>query len=189
MMPWAIRLSPWMDEAVFSAAALLGSYLAGQFIKGVVCRRLAAVAKKTSWQWDEILIEGIRRGIPFWSLLLGVYLAFGFWPLPERLSNALTNLLFVLVALSATFLLAGIAAKLIVLYGSKVQQALPVTSLTQNVTRIIIIAIGLMMILNGLGISIAPILTALGVGGLAVALALQDTLSNLFAGFYITVSR
>jgi len=46
-----------------------------------------------------------------------------------------------------------------------------------------------LMLLNLLGISITPILTALGVGGLAVALALQDTLSNLFAGFYVAVAR
>ena len=45
-----------------------------------------------------------------------------------------------------------------------------------------------MILLNSLGVSITPILTALGVGGLAVALALQDTLSNLFAGFYISVA-
>jgi len=188
-MSWATQLPLWADEAVFSVVALLGSYLIGQFIKRVVCRRLATIAKKTSWQWDEILIEGIRRGISFWSLLLGVYLAFGFWQLPEHLSHALTSALFVLIALSATFLLAGIASKLIVLYGSTIQQAMPVTSLTQNIARIIIVAIGLLMILNGLGISIAPILTALGVGGLAVALALQDTLSNLFAGLHLLVDR
>jgi len=43
--------------------------------------------------------------------------------------------------------------------------------------------------LNVMGISIAPLLTALGVGGLAVALALQDTLANLFAGIHILVER
>ncbi|MDP3722917.1 MAG: mechanosensitive ion channel family protein [Candidatus Omnitrophota bacterium] len=188
-MSWATQLPPWVGDAIFSMVALLGSYLVGQFIKGVVCRKLAAVAKKTTWQWDEVVIEGIRTGIPFWSVLLGLYIAFGFWPLPDHLSHALTNILFVLVALSATLLFAGIAGKLIVLYGSTIQQALPVTSLTQHIIRIIIVTIGLLMILNGLGISIAPILTALGVGGLAVALALQDTLSNLFAGFYVTMSR
>ena len=51
------------------------------------------------------------------------------------------------------------------------------------------VILGLLVLLNLLGISITPILTALGVGGLAVALALQDTLSNLFAGFYVAVAR
>ena len=47
----------------------------------------------------------------------------------------------------------------------------------------------MLVILTGLGLQITPILTALGVGGLAVALALQDTLANLFAGFYLTVAK
>ena len=144
-MSWATQLPLWADDAVFSVVAVLGSYLIGQFIKRVVCRRLATMAKKTSWQWDQILIEGIRRGIPFWSLLLGLYIAFGFWHLPDHFSHALTNILFVLVALSVTFLLAGIASKLIVLYGSTIQQAMPVTSLTQNITRMGIAAIALML--------------------------------------------
>jgi small-conductance mechanosensitive channel len=66
---------------------------------------------------------------------------------------------------------------------------MPVTSLTQNIARIIIFGIGILIILNSLGISITPILATLGVGGLAVALALQDTLSNLFAGFHIIAAR
>jgi small-conductance mechanosensitive channel len=49
--------------------------------------------------------------------------------------------------------------------------------------------IGGLILLSILGISITPILTALGVGGLAVALALQDTLANLFAGFYVSIAR
>ncbi|MBI3088602.1 MAG: mechanosensitive ion channel family protein [Candidatus Omnitrophica bacterium] len=183
------QLPAWTREALLSCAALLGTYLAGQFVTRVVCRRLALLARKTPWQWDTVVVEGLRKGVPFWSLLLGISIAFGFWNLPSNLAATLTSALFVLVALSATFLAAGIAGKLIVLYGSKIQQALPVTSLTQNITRIIIVTIGLLMILNGLGISVAPILTALGVGGLAVALALQDTLSNFFAGFYVTMSR
>jgi len=48
--------------------------------------------------------------------------------------------------------------------------------------------LALLILLGALNISITPILTALGVGGLAVALALQDTLSNLFAGFYMAVA-
>jgi len=48
-----------------------------------------------------------------------------------------------------------------------------------------VVILGLLVLLTQLGFQIAPLLTALGVGGLAVALALQDTLSNLFAGFYM----
>jgi small-conductance mechanosensitive channel len=53
------------------------------------------------------------------------------------------------------------------------------------VTKIILIAVGGMIFLDNLGISLTPLVTTLGVGSLAVAIALQDTLGNFFAGLYI----
>jgi small-conductance mechanosensitive channel len=58
-----------------------------------------------------------------------------------------------------------------------------------NLTRLIILLIGFLIMLNTMGVSITPMLTALGVGGLAVGLALQDTLSNFFAGIQLTIMR
>lgn len=67
--------------------------------------------------------------------------------------------------------------------------ALPATSIFVNITRVLVVFVGAAFVLNVLGISITPIITALGVGGLAVALALQDTLGNLFAGLQIVASK
>lgn len=66
---------------------------------------------------------------------------------------------------------------------------MPKTSLLTNVVNIFIYAIGVLVLLQSYDISITPILTALGVGGMAVALALQDTLANIFAGIYLILSR
>jgi small-conductance mechanosensitive channel len=63
------------------------------------------------------------------------------------------------------------------------------TSIILNIVRAIIFVIGIMLVLQVFGISITPMLTALGVGGLAVALALQDTLSNLFSGIQIVATK
>jgi small-conductance mechanosensitive channel len=63
-----------------------------------------------------------------------------------------------------------------------------VSGLTQNVVRLVIVTFGLLVVLNGLGVEIRPMLAALGVGGLAVALALQEPLSNLFAGLFVTMA-
>jgi len=59
--------------------------------------------------------------------------------------------------------------------------------LSRTLTRLFVFGIGLLILLRFWGISITPILTALGVGGLAVALALQDTLGNIFAGVHLLV--
>ncbi len=66
---------------------------------------------------------------------------------------------------------------------------LPATSLVENVVRGVVYLVGALVVLQTLDISVTPVLTALGVGGLAVALALQDTLSNLFAGIQIIATR
>jgi small-conductance mechanosensitive channel len=65
----------------------------------------------------------------------------------------------------------------------------PTISLFGNIIKLGVYILGILVILQSLGISITPVLTALGVGGLAVALALQETLSNLFAGLQIIAAR
>ena len=64
-----------------------------------------------------------------------------------------------------------------------------ITGLGQSVTRGAVYIVGALMLLTALGVQITPLLTALGVGGLAVALALQDTLSNLFAGAHLLADK
>jgi small-conductance mechanosensitive channel len=65
----------------------------------------------------------------------------------------------------------------------------PATGLAYGIIYGSIMIIGSLISLTVIGISIAPLITALGVGGLAVALALQDTMSNLFAGIHILVEK
>jgi small-conductance mechanosensitive channel len=181
-------LPAWVWQGTLSILVLAVTYLAGLLFKWAVCRRLIALAARTQGEWDDVFVNELARRVPLWSVLLGIYLAAGFWTLPPNINNALTKTLFVLVAVSFTFFAAAVVTKLIVLYGATFQQALPITSLTQNIARGIVITMGMLIVLNGLGLSITPMLTALGVGGLAVALALQDTLSNLFAGVYVTIA-
>ena len=90
--------------------------------------------------------------------------------------------------LSLTLMASRLAGNVIRFYGARVPGAMPVTTLTQNLAQLIVVILGSLVLLHQLGILITPILTAFGVGGLAVALALQDTLSNLFAGVYVSMA-
>ena len=96
--------------------------------------------------------------------------------------------LLVLWIFSITLMGMRIARDLVRFLGGQIPGALPVTTLTQNLAQLAVFILGILLILSAVGARITPILTALGVGGLAVALALQDTLSNLFAGFYVAVA-
>ena len=67
--------------------------------------------------------------------------------------------------------------------------SLGVRTLLHQIVRVIVYALAALMSLQHFGISVTPILASLGVGSIAVALALQDTLGNLFSGFYILIDQ
>jgi small-conductance mechanosensitive channel len=130
----------------------------------------------------------VRKRLPWWALLIGAWLAVGYWPLTPQAHLLAVRTIFVLGALSVTFALAAMASQSVDAYGSYIAPALPVSSLTRNLAWAIVAILGLLVVLNGLGLSITPMLTALGVGGLAVALALQEPLANFFAGLFLTLA-
>ena len=94
----------------------------------------------------------------------------------------------VLLIFSVTLSLANITVGLLEMFAEN-NDAFPSTTMISNLVRIVIITVGALVVFQTLGISITPVLTALGVGGLAISLALKDTLSDLFAGLHILLSR
>ena len=110
-------------------------------------------------------------------------------PLTRAVQHTINQVLTVLLIFVATLSVARVVTGLV----RTVTQSRPgvagSATIFVNITRILVLAIGFLVVLQTLGISIAPLLTALGVGGLAVALALQDTLANLFAGIHILASK
>jgi small-conductance mechanosensitive channel len=90
--------------------------------------------------------------------------------------------------LCVTVVVARVLAALVGQYAARTD-GLAATSILSNVVKAIVYILGLLVLFQTMGVSIAPVLGALGVGGLAVALALQDTLGNVFAGIHIIISR
>jgi small-conductance mechanosensitive channel len=170
-------------------AVLLLVLVFGFVLRNFLFKRLTHWAQNTKHNLDDIVISAIKGPFIIWFLMLGIYIALQFPKLPENTVHIAGKALLVLGLFSATLVLANISSSIISVYSGKWEAALPGTSLMKTISRIVIFGIGIMIILNALGISITPILATLGVGGLAVALALQDTLSNLFAGFHIVTNR
>lgn len=161
---------------------------AGLLVKRLLFGALRAWIARARSQAGLLAMQAVERPFMIWVLILGIHLAAQFSALAPRPTFWAGRILLVLWILSFTMVATRLAGDLVRYYGSGVQGILPVTTLTQNLAQIAVVFLGLMVLLNQFGIPITPILTALGVGGLAVALALQDTLSNLFAGFYIAVA-
>jgi small-conductance mechanosensitive channel len=162
---------------------------AGRVAKGVVFKILRRWVAHSKSNVAIIIMRALDGPFMIWALILGVHLASQSSELPPRWMSRIAEGLLILWIISLAIMASRLAGNIIRFYGSGIPGALPVTTLTQNLAQLGVVILALMVLLNLLGIPIAPILTALGVGGLAVALALQDTLSNLFAGFYVAIAR
>jgi len=178
LMKWAVPVS-----------LVVGGFLVGIVIEWIVLGRLKRLLKKTNWGGLEVIIRSLK-GIP--TVLLGVGgvdAALNYMEVSRKLLTVIQRSLLAVVILAVTFVIARLVTGFLNLYNTRYKQAEGVSiSLFENIVKLIIFLIGVMIVLQTLGISITPLLTALGIGGLAVALALQDTLSNFFAGLVIIIS-
>lgn len=183
---WIDRLN--MEHWWIPAALAAGGLLIGLVLERFVVKRLKAAAARTSWEGDEIILKGVHGMTLLWCALIGLSAAILQMRIDPLLRARASSTLLLIAMASATIALARIVAGLIRLYTGRVQGVLPSTSLLANLGKIAVVVTGALVICDTFGIRITPIVTALGVGGIAVALALQDTLSNLFAGLQIMAS-
>lgn len=178
----------WLTPLAWSIATLAASWAVGRVASVWVIARVPAWIPGGTRAWVPTLVDVLRRRLPWWTLLVGVWVAAGNWPLPLEVRLLVSRTLSVVGGASLTLAAATIASRLVDVYGAAVAPALPVTSLTRNIAWAVVAVLGGLVVLNGVGLSITPMLTALGVGGLAVALALQEPLANFFAGLFITLA-
>jgi small-conductance mechanosensitive channel len=134
-------------------------------------------------------VQALRVPSIIWCILIGIYSALASAQLPPETRSVVLNVVNVLLVLSVTAAVASLSRATLSHFLRKNNLAIPATGLSLTVVTVVIWIVGSLVLLSGLGVSITPILTALGVGGLAVALALQETLSNFFAGLHLLMDK
>jgi small-conductance mechanosensitive channel len=137
----------------------------------------------------EVFLGTIRLPSILWCFVFGLFVAIEMVELPRRLATQLHTILEAAIILSVTFTVAGVLGSLAAAAGERRALGIGVTGLVRAAVRGTVLLMGVLVMLDALGVQITPLLTALGVGGLAVALALQDTLSNLFAGVHLLADK
>jgi small-conductance mechanosensitive channel len=167
---------------------IAGGFLIGIIFEKIILRKIKKITQKTKWEGDDIFIQALHGTTTLLFLAAGIYWALETSGISPQMLNILHKVILVIVIFSVTVILSRIAVGFVNLYSVKAGGVFLATSMFTNLTSVLVYIIGILIILQSLGISITPILTALGVGGLAIALALQDTLSNLFAGIHVIAS-
>ncbi|MBZ5634339.1 MAG: mechanosensitive ion channel family protein [Acidobacteriia bacterium] len=177
-------------ELVWPAVLFAAVVVSGSVFRSVLFARLRRWAASTPARIDNILVDVLHGPFLLWILILAIHVATEYSALPRGVTRWSGKLLLALWIISLTLVLGRLSGRLVRVYSSRLEGALPVGTLTEVLASLIIGILGFLTLLQQVfEVDIRAILAALGVGGLAVALALQDTLSNLFAGFYVSVAR
>ena len=179
MMQWIVPLG-----------LILAGLISGGIFEKFFLDNLKRFAAKTRLPGNDLFFYSLRGITKIWFIIAGFYGAVISLQLngiiSDKISDILQKFLTVLFLYSVTIVLARLAAGFVNLLAQRIQGIS--ASLLSNLARIIVFVFGILTILQTLNISITPILATLGIGGLAVALAFQDTLSNLFSGLYLIIS-
>jgi len=132
-----------------------------------------------------------QLGFPIGSAVVvgGLLLVVPELALPARLGKWFTGGLEIALVLACAMALSRIAVAAVSAYATRHPAVTPALGVARATVRVAVAILALITALESLGVPVAPLLTTLGIGSLAVALALQDTLANFFAGLYLLADR
>ena len=180
-------METWTEIGIYVGAAL-GAFLVGLVLERRVRRRLAVRAQQTKSDWDDWMAEHLfHLGPALLLALAAVAVVHSVRPPPTAVEPILTLLLKLVLILVLIRLATDVALTTVRIHNVRLGRA--GVSILRNAVRLIMGVVGLLIILDQLGISVGPILATLGVGGIAIALALQPTLGNVFAGIQMVTAN
>ncbi|MCD6220933.1 mechanosensitive ion channel family protein [bacterium] len=156
--------------------------------------KLIKIVKKTRFELDDLIVKAFSRPFGFALVLIGISFAIGVLPIPpvaEKFVFAAVKIAGVIIFLWFLFRLVDVGVYYLSKLAKKTEsklddQLVPLISKSLKATIGIICFLWLFQLL---GYNVSSLLAGLGIGGLAVALALQDTLSNFFGSVFIFLDR
>lgn len=175
---------PRLTAAIFFVALVLGIVVLHYVFRGLV-HILSRYTKIPVY-----ILRHVVRFMPFMTgICAGIYAADSFMELPDFVENHIDMIFYNVVAVTVILFFAHLISAFLQYKMTQSQARNFSTSILTTIINIFVYASGLVILLNAHGISISPLLTAMGVGGIASALTLQDTLANLFSGITTLVSK
>lgn len=185
-------LKNWGVSLLIIVGALIFNKII-QFLNKRVFQKLSA---KTRNRFDDILFQSLEAPVLLGVMLVAIWVAFSRLETPEKINEMVSNAYKILTTLNVTWFFVRLSTSFLeqAIEGSKEDgkktrvdnKLLPLLRRTLNV---IIWGIGIVTALSNAGVSVSALLGALGVGGMALALASQDTIKNLLAGITVLTDR
>ena len=178
----------WLTAAGVALAVILALY----GLKALLVRRFGAIAERTNTRYDDILVAALASTRLPVMMIIGLYAGSTMLDLGDKAALFLSR-----VAMGATLVQAAIWADSAVRAWLAQYRASPQvdpgratsTAALGFIVRVVVWAVFLLMILDNLGFNITTLVASLGIGGIAVALAVQNILGDLFASLSIVLDK
>jgi len=182
LQTWAIAL------AVTTLA-----FLALRLTAFVVVGRIARLARKTKNEWDDVITSGLQRTKGVILLIFALFLGSAPLDLPSGFKSALASAATIALFVQGGFWLAGAITRWMELYrdrrGANDTAAVTSMSALSFLVRIAAWSLVVLLSLDNIGIDVTALVAGLGIGGVAVALAAQSILGDLFASLSIVLDK
>lgn len=181
---WAISLA-YIVGAIILAKIL---YL----ISGKIVKRITA---KTKSRLDDILVDMLEEPVVFAVIIGGLWLGINRLHVSEGISAMVGKVYIVLITLNVTWLIHRVLISIIDEYIKPLTEKTEsdfddqVFPIIKKGIKGIIWILGIVVALNNAGYNVGALIAGLGIGGLAMAMAAKDTVSNIFGGFTIFTDK
>ncbi|NOZ80389.1 MAG: mechanosensitive ion channel family protein [DPANN group archaeon] len=183
------------DEIFFAIILILAGLLLGKIVYLIFHRIFARIAAKTKTQLDDMIINAVKTPISVLVMLLGLLFGLLNISVLDSYDSWIRGIFWVVFALASLWVLRRLINVVLDWYADEIGHRTKsevdgrIFPMLRKVINIVLYVILFIMILDHFNIEISPLIASLGVASLAVALALQDTLSNFFSGMYILADR
>lgn len=190
---WGNTIENWLISIAIVLITIvitkLVSYLSKRFIK--------PYTQRSKNHLDDMIYNAIESPVLFGIMLIGIWVAIHRLVYPDRFVSAVDDAYRILIVLNITWLFARLSSGLIENYWIRrkdnTQRAQRFSGKMMPVVKrtllVLIWIIGVVMALSNVGVNISALLGTLGIGGIAFALAAQDTVKNIFGAFTILSDR
>lgn len=178
---------------LISAGVTVASFVALRLFANVSARRLGSFADTTRGYWDDVIASGLAATRGTLLLLVSIYLGSRPLTLPDVAAGLLESVAIVALLLQAGFWAsAGLTTWLMARTKATLEDD-PAEVMTLNVIgiflRLVLWSLVVLLALENLGVDVTALIAGLGIGGVAVALAAQNILGDLFASVSIALDK
>lgn len=190
-----MALSNLSIEILNALGIIFASSLLAYFLYIALNRHASKVTRSTKTTLDDKILAVLGKFAPIGVILVGLYFGLVSLSLFALYSSPLRSIFTIIIVLLSAYVVVKIVNLILKLYVERValknktvlgEQFIPIL---RTVVNFFIYLIAFIIIAAKLNLEVSPFIATLGVGGIAVALALQESLTNFFAGFYISIDR